>query len=62
MLVGVLGFYYGSSKSGSVSVQTLILSFNSTTNKLLGTKLVTLKLTLILAFNNNFLNIFIKLQ
>jgi hypothetical protein len=37
-------------------VRTLILSFNSTTNRLLGTKLVTLKLKRIFAYKNAFLN------
>ena len=41
-------------------MQTLILSFNSTTNRLLGTKLVTLKLKRIFAFKNALLNTFIK--
>ena len=41
-------------------MQTLILSFNSTTNRLLGTKLVTLKLKKILVFKNALLNTFVK--
>jgi hypothetical protein len=36
------------------------LSFNSTTNRLLGTKLVTLKLKRIFAFKNTFLNTSLK--
>ena len=38
----------------------LTLSFNSTTNRLLGTKLVTLKLERIFAFKNALLNTFAK--
>ena len=41
---------------GSVGVRGLTLSFDSTTNRLLGTKLVTLKLKRIFAFKNAFLN------
>jgi hypothetical protein len=37
-------------------VQGFILSFNSTTNRLLGTKLVALKLKRIFAFKNAFLD------
>jgi hypothetical protein len=41
-------------------VRTLISSFNSTTNRLLGTKLVALKLKRIFAFKNALLNTFAK--
>jgi hypothetical protein len=41
-------------------VQRLTLSFNSTTNRLLGTKLVTLKLNLIFACKNASLKTFAK--
>jgi hypothetical protein len=41
-------------------MQTLILSFNSTTNRLLSTNLVALKLAIIFAFKNTCLNTFIK--
>lgn len=41
-------------------MQTLTLSFNSTTNRLLGTKLVALKLKRIFAFKNALLNTFAK--
>jgi hypothetical protein len=37
-------------------VRDFILSFNSTTNRLLGTKLVALKLNRIFAFKNTYLN------
>jgi hypothetical protein len=41
-------------------VQGFTSSFNSTTNRLLGTKLVTLKLKRIFAFKNAFLNISLR--
>ena len=41
-------------------MQTLTLSFNSTTNRLLGTKLVTLKLKRMFAFKDALLNTFTK--
>jgi hypothetical protein len=41
-------------------VQYLTSSFNSTTNRLLGTNLVALKLAIIFAFKNAFLNTFVK--
>ena len=41
-------------------MQALTLSFNSTTNRLLGTKLVALKLAVMFAFKNVCLNTFAK--
>ena len=41
-------------------MRTLILSFNSTTNRLLGTKLVALKLKRMFTFKNALLNTFTK--
>jgi len=41
-------------------VRTLILSFNSTTNRLLGTKLVALKLKRMFAFKTALSNTFAK--
>jgi hypothetical protein len=41
-------------------VQGFIFSFNSTTNKLLGTKLVALKLNIMFAFKNALLNTFLR--
>jgi hypothetical protein len=41
-------------------VQGFILSFNSTTNRLLGTKLVALKLNIMFAFQNALLNTFLR--
>jgi hypothetical protein len=41
-------------------VQGFILSFNSTTNRLLGTKLVALKLNIMFAFKNALLNTFLR--
>jgi hypothetical protein len=41
-------------------VRTLTLSFNSTTNRSLGTKLVALKLERMFAFENALLNTFAK--
>jgi hypothetical protein len=41
-------------------VQGFILSFNSTTNRLLGTKLVALKLNTIFTFKNALLNAFLR--
>jgi hypothetical protein len=41
-------------------VQGFTLSFNSTTNRLLGTKLVALKLNTIFAFKNALLNTFLR--
>jgi hypothetical protein len=42
-------------------MQGFTLSFNSTTNRLLGTKLVPLKLNRIFVFKNVFLNISLKI-
>ena len=59
-LVGVLWFHWGSAKRGGDGVRGFTSSFDSTTNGLLGTKPVDLKLNVMFAFKKAILKIFIK--
>lgn len=56
--MGVLGFHWGNPERGGVGVRSLTSSFDSTTNRSLGTKPVALKLDRMFAFKNAFLNAF----
>ena len=58
--MGVLGFYGSSLRSGGVGVRTFTLSFDSTTDRSFGTSLVALKLAVMFAFKNTYLNTFAK--